>query len=299
MIEDIQKTIFLTYLTNYNIKEIFRGLAYPDLDTYIEDFLKEKFDKKEVINDNFVDDISRLYLERYEEMRYAGITFIPFKDRLYPENLRKINQPPPMLYIKGKFLKKINIAIVGTRNASEYAQATVDEITKGLSNGHGVVSGLAVGIDTIAHLSAIRKSLYTIAVMPVSLDHVYPRTNYKLANDIIEYGGCLLSELAIGINRGRKSFVERNRLQTGLSDFVAPIEMGVNSGTMHTVDFCIKQGKHLLMFEPSEKQILLSQYDGIIYLKQKKGLKKIIIKDGFCLETLINEMKRILNPTLF
>jgi len=98
---------------------------------------------------------------------------------------------------------------------------------------------------------------------------------------------------------GHKSFVERNRLQTGLADFIAPIEMAISSGTMYTVDFCIKQGKFLLMFEPTEQRASLPQYEGINYLKHKHGLKKITIKEGFNLELFINQIKERQNPTLF
>jgi DNA processing protein len=137
-------------------------------------------------------------------------------------------KPPPVLFCKGYFKNEKNIAIVGTRKASKFAKSTVDWVTKIFaSKGFGIVSGLAVGIDSMAHLAAINYEAYTIAILPNSIDYIYPKENYKLANDILESGGCILSELPVGINRGKRAFVERNRLQTAISEYVVPIEMGI------------------------------------------------------------------------
>jgi DNA protecting protein DprA len=295
----IKKILFLTYLTEYNIGEIFKGLAFSNIDDFIEDYLKRNHSRTEPLTDQFVDQVGKQYLERYEEMKYAGIHFIPFDDKNYPESLKRVQQAPPILYVKGRIQRKINVAIVGTREVSAFAEKTVEKIIGGLNSDHGVVSGLALGIDTIAHRLALKNNIYTIAVMPNPLTQVYPRENYRLANQILEQGGALISELAIHINRGKKSFVERNRLQSGISRFVIPVEMAVKSGTMHTVDFCSRQGRYLLVFEPTAEQLKLPQYEGIEFLKTKKSLKRITIREPFNLAALLDEIQQSQNPTLF
>ena len=276
-----KKIIFFTYLTNYNINEINRALSFNKTDDFIEYYLKLKKENSEVLSDSFVETVRDNSRQRFEEMRYLGINFISRYNKDYPESLKSISQSPPMIYVKGELKSTKNIAIVGTRDVSEFASGTIKKFVSNLvKSEHGVVSGLALGIDTLAHRIALENNIYTIAVLPNSLDHIYPKENYELANKILEQDGTLISELAIGINRGKKSFVERNRLQSGLSDFVFPVELGIKSGTMHTVDFTIRQDKFLLIKEVLNEQIGLSQYEGISYLKNKKYNKIIILNEN-------------------
>jgi|GEM_PF-2387949 len=296
MNNEILKIIFLTYLTNYNIRDIYDGLQYTRTSNFIEDFLRAKKEKNQEVPESFVKEVKKTYLERYEEMIYAGINFITINNEMYPSDLKMVPHAPPMLYVKGNFRPTSNIAIVGTRDASLMAEQTVEKIISGLSKKeNGVVSGLALGIDTIAHQKALKNGIYTIAVMPNSLERVYPKENYKLANDILLNGGALISELATGINRGKKSFVERNRIQVGISEFVIPIEMSIESGTMHTVDYCIKQNKYILNFEPTDEQKSLPQYEGILHLKNKRNIKRVVLKNDFNLA----DIKKQINHTLF
>jgi DNA processing protein len=128
----------------------------------------------------------------------------------YPTSLKKISKPPPLLYLKGKLKSKSNVAIIGTRDISQYADTSVRQaVDLFVKHNYGVVSGLAMGIDTLAHKYSILYKGYTLAVMPNSLDYIYPKENYWLANSILDNGGGVLSELPIGINRGKRSFVER------------------------------------------------------------------------------------------
>jgi DNA protecting protein DprA len=291
-----QRIIFLSYLTNYNINEIYHSYKFDNLNLYLEDWALRNQERNE---GKVVEAALKLSNERMQEMIYNGIQFITIYNTQYPEQLRSIYQAPPILYTKGSFKQKSNIAIVGTRESTTYADVTIDNYIKSLDGRNGVVSGLALGIDSIAHKLALKHNVYTIAVMPNSLDHVYPKDNLRLANEIIQGDGCLVSELPTGINRGKKSFVERNRIQTGLSDFVAPIELGLKSGTMHTVDFCIKQERFLLIIPPTKEQSSLASYEGINYLMRKAYKKKIIIKSDFDLNNIMRNSGNIKNPTLF
>src|SRR5690606_9491771 len=126
----------------------------------------------------------------------------------YPKTLSILKDAPPILYIRGKLRMRKLVAIVGSRNASPVAEQVVKKIVTicGLKK-YGIVSGLAMGIDSFAHQSAIDQGCYTMAVLPTALDHIYPVENYRLANKILENKGALISEIPLGINRGRLSFI--------------------------------------------------------------------------------------------
>jgi DNA processing protein len=108
---------------------------------------------------------------------------------------------------------------------------------------YSIISRLAEGIDTLAYLFAVKNNQYTIAFLPNSLDSIYLNTNYELALDILNTGACLVFKSMFGINRGKRSFVQRNRILSALSDVVIPIEMDTNSGTMNTINFATGMAK--------------------------------------------------------
>lgn len=176
---------------------------------------------------------------------------------MYPKRLKRIPDAPVLIYAKGN-LNCLNdqklVAIVGTRKPSEYGSTCSHLFGKNFAErGIVVVSGLAKGIDTLAHKGCIEVNGKTIAVLAQGLDTpIYPKENRPLADKIIAAGGCLLSEYGLGV-RGRPNyFVERNRIQSGVSDGVAVIETDVKGGTMHTVDFCLKSKKTTWLFKSPE-----------------------------------------------
>lgn len=185
-----------------------------------------------------------------ELCKKLNIHVIGICDEMYPKRLKRIPDAPVLIYAKGN-LNCLNdqklVAIVGTRKPSEYGSTCSHLFGKNFAErGIVVVSGLAKGIDTLAHKGCIEVNGKTIAVLAQGLDTpIYPKENRPLADKIIAAGGCLLSEYGLGV-RGRPNyFVERNRIQSGVSDGVAVIETDVKGGTMHTVDFCLKQRKPL------------------------------------------------------
>lgn len=279
----IKRILLVTYLTKYNIAEIYRSMYFEKFSDYIEDLLS----RKPELNDNIVLEQNRFSLEKFDEMIYQGIKILPYFSQEFPSQLKKIDQCPPLLFYKGKIKAKENIAIIGSRVTTKYASETVDFFLDGLyPEENGIVSGLAKGIDTIAHSKSIAKGFYNIAVMANSLDSIYPSENYRLANKILEGGGAVVSELAIGINRGKKSFVERNRIQSGLSSYIIPIEMSYKSGTMHTIDFCIRQNRTVIYKAVSQEQVKMEQYSGIASLKQKPKLHQIVVNEKFDLRDI-------------
>lgn len=181
-----------------------------------------------------------------------NIEIISQESLYYPECLSLISNPPVLLHVKGniKALIKNSIAIVGTRNPSGYGKNRAKEIAKLFANeGYVVVSGLAQGVDSAAHMGALEANGITVAVLAHGLDTIYPYANKPLANAIINNNGALISEYHIGTKINRGSFVQRDRIQSGLSLGVLVIETGIKGGTMHTVGFCEKQKRVLIVMK--------------------------------------------------
>ena len=173
---------------------------------------------------------------------------ISIHNKKYPEQLRNIYNPPIKLYAIGntEILNQKGIAIVGSRKATEYGQKVALQISKELSQrGFHIISGLARGIDSYAHIGNInsKSTGKTIAVLGSSLDNMYPKENRNLAIEIIKTGGCILSEYPIGSEIQAKNFPERNRIISGLSKGVIIIEASEKSGALITADFALEQGK--------------------------------------------------------
>ncbi len=164
----------------------------------------------------------------------------------YPESLRKIYDPPTKLYCIGNIslLNKPSIAIIGCRRASEYGKKVAKIFSEGLSkNGICIVSGLAKGIDSVAHENAYKNVGKTIAVLGSGLDIIYPEENKILASMIVNNGGLIISEYPLGTKPISSNFPRRNRIISGLSDSVVVVEAKRKSGTMITVDCALEQGK--------------------------------------------------------
>jgi len=168
-------------------------------------------------------------------------------DPAYPQNLTTITNPPNLLYYQGKLLKKDQkaIAIVGTRKPTNYGIKTTKLFTQYLVKaGFTIISGLALGIDTIAHTEALKQKGRTIAVLGSGLDQIYPKQNTTLFNQIIR-SGTVLSEFPSGTAPLAKHFLFRNRLISGLSIGVLIIEGAVKSGTLSTATHAANQNREV------------------------------------------------------
>ena len=168
----------------------------------------------------------------------------------YPERLRNIYDPPKKLYVLGNFkiLKEKAIAIVGSRKATEYGKKVAFQISQELTKENiNIVSGLAIGIDTYAHLGAIsiQNQASTIAVLGSGIDEIYPKENTELARKIIQTGGCIVSEYPLGTKPNKINFPQRNRIISGLSEGVVVVEASEKSGSLITAEFGIEQGKEI------------------------------------------------------
>ena len=176
-----------------------------------------------------------------------NINYIDILDTLYPEQLRNIKNPPPILFYKGNIglLSKPNkVAIVGTRKPRcEALEFSYESSSYFSSNGFCVVSGLAKGCDEISHRACVENKNQTIAVLPSGLDKIYPVSNNHLAQRIIQTDGCIISEYLIGENINKQNFINRNKIQSAISKGILVCECSQKSGTMHTVDFSRMQNK--------------------------------------------------------
>jgi len=174
-----------------------------------------------------------------------------YKIKEIPEPLGEIPQPPKTLYIRGKLpsLEKIYIAVVGSRKHTSYGKDICEKLIRGLKDYPIViVSGLAIGIDSIAHKTALEVGLSTVSFPGSGLDNnaLHPRQNVKLAQEIIEKGGCLISEMEPSHKATLYSFPQRNRLMAGISKAVLIIEAEERSGTLITARMALDYNRDVL-----------------------------------------------------
>ncbi len=170
----------------------------------------------------------------------------------YPAPLREIASPPKELYYIGAeptlWLKRPRVAIVGSRAVTPYGHTITDQLATALAErGITIVSGLALGVDTIAHEAAVRAGGLHIAVLANGLDKIYPANNTQLAKRILESGGALISEYPEGTPSFKQHFVARNRIVAGLADALLITEASEKSGTLHTARFALEQGIDVLV----------------------------------------------------
>jgi DNA processing protein len=177
-----------------------------------------------------------------------GLTLITMADKEYPVSLSEIYDPPLVLYIKGKVPETWprGVAVVGSRETSHYGLETAKKLGYQLAYaGVPVISGLARGIDTAAHLGALAAKGTTWAVLGCGLDKMYPPENDALAAKIVESGGCLISELPLGTSPDKRTFPMRNRIVSGLSFGTLVIEAGRQSGALITARQALDQGRQV------------------------------------------------------
>ncbi|HHW49398.1 MAG TPA: DNA-protecting protein DprA [Clostridiaceae bacterium] len=230
---------------------------------------------REILGSKLFDEINRTgYIEHLindtiqyiEDLRKNGIEVLSYLDDNYPQLLKNIPDPPVLLYCKGN-LKALRVgkkvAVIGTRWPTERGIRQAKKISADFAEmGCVIVSGLAIGIDTAAHNGALDAGGMTIAVLPGSFDNIYPRENIGLAGRILDNGGLLITEYPQGTLMQKRHFVERDRIQSGLSVCVCVIETEVGGGAMHTANFSGIQGRPVFCLRPFDNSHLV-QYSGI------------------------------------
>lgn len=168
-----------------------------------------------------------------------------------PEKLRNIPGPPKQLFVMGndvnELLQRPCVTVVGSRKVSAYGKAVTSGLAGELAKaGLVIISGLAIGVDSLAHKAALDAGGLTIAVLPSGLDKIYPSGHYSLAMQILQQGGALITEYPDGEIAFKDHFIARNRLASGLGDALLVTEAAERSGTLHTANFALEQGKPVL-----------------------------------------------------
>ena len=212
-------------------------------------------------------DKNRLY-DFIEKNERNDVKIITILDDEYPSSLKEINDPPLVLYVKGdvSLLNTHTIGVVGPRKPDEYGISVVRKFVKGFAgSGVTVVSGIAAGVDAVAHSTALDNNGKTIAVMPCGHGVIYPIENASLYRKVAERG-LLISEYPMDFKVRQFTFLERNRLISGLSDALFVPECETKSGTMITVNYAIEEGKPLFVTP------------GGVFDKMSKGTNELLVK---------------------
>lgn len=226
-------------------------------------------------------------LERvWEKIEKQGIKILTWQDETYPQRLKEVEQPPPVLYLRGEYLPDdlFAVAIVGTRRVTPYGRQITEELSSFLAaNGMTVISGLARGVDAVAHHAALRARGRTIAVLGSGVDKIYPPEHRALADQMMERGA-ILSDYAPGTPPDASNFPPRNRIISGLSLAVVVVEAGETSGALITAEFAAEQGREVFAVP------------GSILAPQSKGTNKLI-QNGALPLLSVNDLMQALDIT--
>lgn len=303
MIPSLRTIVLLALndIKNFGTKTIitlYQNFSYVNNDKFELDsflaFLTQHIKTNQEIVEQLKDNINSIkYHLSKDEMQ--NVEVISYFDSSYPFQLKLLKNPPLFLFCKGNtnLLSNIkNIAVVGTRENSEIGEKVAIKTAEFFSTkNYTIVSGLARGIDTAAHVGALNVNGNTIAVL-TDIMKIYPAENKELAENILRNDGLLFSEIAPWKNIYRSAFVDRDRLQSGLSLGTFVIETDIKGGTMHTVKFTLEQDRHLfvpdytllnytngfskingtkyLLKEGKAKAYSRNNYDDILFLLESK-----------------------------
>jgi len=238
------------------------------------------------------ENIQSLFLEEIEQLKKLNAKIITIWDHEYPPILKKIYDPPIIFYAKGDYKETddYSIAIVGTRQPTYYGKLQAEKLSSDLASQNiTVVSGMARGIDSIAHKSALNKGGRTIAVVGSGLDVVYPPENKRLFDEISEKG-MIISEYSLGTKPDAQNFPKRNRIISGLSLGCIIVETGIKGGAMQTASFALDQNREVFAIP------------GNLGVKQSEGTNCLIQKGEAKLtknaEDVLVELELKLKPLL-
>ena len=255
---------------NSDLKDLsqIEGLSVKKAENFIK--ARDKVDIKKVVNG---------VLSR-------GINFLTFEDENYPYMLRQISNPPIVLYYKGDLFScnlDRTLAVVGSRKASSYAKEALSKIISELENTDVcIVSGLASGLDTVAHISAIEGNLKTIGVIASGFDHIYPVSNKNLYEKIENHYGAVVTEYYPTFEPLKFRFPQRNRIVSGLSYGTLVAEASLKSGALITANLTLEQGRELMCIP------------GMITNPNTHGIYKLL-KNGATLVTCAADILEALN----
>lgn len=241
----------------------------------------------------FLDEKKAIKLEKeLFEIERRGLKVITIADSDYPKPLRDIEGFPPVLYLKGDYIEKdeLSIAIVGTRKPSAYGRLIAEKLSKEFGRfGFTIVSGMALGIDTTAHLGALESGTRTLAVMGGGFEKIYPMENRHLI-DKISLSGAIMTEFSIYATPDRWTFPRRNRIVSGMTMGTIVIEAPDKSGALITARLATEQGKEVFVVPGP---VTDDRFEGSHRLIQK-GAKLLTCVDDLLEE--FRDLRQTLNP---
>lgn len=221
----------------------------------------------------------------FEKLRKENIELITIKNKKYPKLLKEIFTPPPVLYIRGKIDMNPCIGVVGTRKYSSYGRQAVENIVRDLTLSNiTIISGLALGIDALAHMETIKNDGQTYAILGsgVNQNSIYPSCNRVIAEKILEKGGAIISEYPYGTPPLKQNFPARNRIISGLSLAILVVEAPKESGALITANFALEQNRDVFAVP------------GTIFSKNSEGTNNLI-KKGAATVTTASDILEELN----
>lgn len=227
-----------------------------------------------------------------DDIAAASVKVFTLTDAAYPSLLYEIPDPPPLLYVKGALANLLfPLAVVGSRKASNYGLTTTQKLCADLcGKGFSIVSGLALGIDTAAHMGALEANGITCAVLGNGLKSVYPCENIKLAREIVEKGGALISEQPMRMGPEAFNFPKRNRIISGLCMGTIVTEAAAKSGSLITARLALEQNREVFAVPGS----IQSSYSTGCHYLLKSGAK-LVENDGDIIEELGGSLAALLN----
>lgn len=233
-------------------------------------------------------------LRLLEQHEARAITWL---DTSFPASLKDIPQSPPVLFVRGSAGPEFEqaVAVVGTRRVTPYGRQACETFCAALANaGVAIVSGLARGVDAIAHRVAVEAGSPTVAVLAGGIDQVYPRENAGLAAQIVK-NGCLVSEYPVGIPARRDYFPRRNRILSGLARATLVVEAGEGSGALHTANWAFEQGRDVFAIPGS---IFSKQSSATNQLIRENTARLVATPDQLCEELNLLASARPAQPPL-
>jgi DNA processing protein len=209
----------------------------------------------------------------FDDAEKLGAKIVGLFDECYPPLLRRIPDPPPVIYLKGNLRPNCrNVACVGTRHPTWFGGEVARRMVKVLvAHDWSIVSGLAIGIDAESHRTALENGGHTVAIMANGLDSIYPKENRELAHAILDKGGAWISEQPPGTRAYAQHLVDRDRLQSGMSVGTFVMQTDIVGGTMHTVRFTLTQGRLLFAPVPPPAHAEEKQSQGIRAIAEQCG----------------------------
>lgn len=218
--------------------------AWTASDSQLQKLGVDKRARSNLLNARATLDLDR----ELEKIRSKNITLLSWNSPEYPTYLKEVDGPPPLLYVVGSLedIDRWAVAVVGTRRVTPYGRQVTQELVAGLvRNGVTIISGLARGIDAIAHKTALDLGGRTIAILGSGPDNIYPPEHRDLALQIVRDRGAVISEYPLGTEPEAKNFPPRNRIISGLSLGVVVVEAGERSGASITAQFALEQGREV------------------------------------------------------